>query len=476
MRDSTEFDRPEYSRTRKLAVLEGSFFTIAFIVTQGFIVTGLALEFNASEFMIAIIGVLPTLAQLTQLVSPMILKRFKDRKKSMLFSAMIGRIPLAFVPVTLAFGIKNQSLLLILLALISLGNSLVGTFWASIMRDVIDPEKTGKYYGKRNLLLSLTSILITPVYSYILDTFDGKSGFTIVTTMASVFALSSIFLLSKHYSPPARTFGSSRMFKEVFSNLKFRQYLKFSILWNFAITISGPFYSYHQLVNLKISYSYLSIMSIGASLTAMIMYVIWGKISDQIGHQSVAEFGILGATFLALMWTFVTPQTYSILMPVDAVVTGFVWSAINLCLFTMMMGMMKGLSVESYFAVQAFMNGLGALAGSLLGGIIASFLKGKNINIFGMDFYGIQLIFFVGSALRLAAFFTLKKVQTSKTKSVPQLFFNVMSTFGRRMAVRPYEFPFLLMSSTKKKEVEGPLSLDLPASLKDDEESRGKTE
>ncbi|HPM95912.1 MAG TPA: MFS transporter, partial [Mesotoga sp.] len=194
---------------------------------------------------------------------------------------------------------------------------------------------------------------------------------------------------------------------------------------------------------------------------------LWGKISDQIGHQSVAEFGILGATCLALMWTFVTPQSYSILLPVDAIVTGMVWSAINLCIFTMMMGMMKGLSVEPYFAVQAFLNGLGALGGSLLGGVIASFLKGKVIYLLGMEFHGIQAIFLLGSMLRLNAFFMLRKVQTPKIKSVSQLFFNVMSTVGRRMATRPYEYPMLLMGAGRKKSEKEHLPLDLPESLKE---------
>jgi MFS family permease len=354
MDDYLGYNKPEYKRT----IFEGSFFNMAFLVTQGFIVTGLALEYGASEMLIAIIGVLPTLAQLVQLLAPFVMKFFKDRKKAMLFSALIGRIPLAFIPVTLALGIKSQSLLLILLSSVAFGNSLVGTFWASIMGDVIDPEKTGKYFGRRNLILSLSTMLITPLYSFILDRYTGSLGFVIVTSMASVFAVITIVLLKSHYAPPVKTFGQGRVFKEVFGNLRFRQYLKFAVVWNFAITISGPFYAYHQLVNLEISYSYLSVMSIVASLASMMMYVVWGKISDQIGHQSVAEFGVLGATILALMWIFVTPQTAAILLPVDAVVTGIVWSAINLCIFTMMMGMKRGQSVESYVAVQAFLNGL----------------------------------------------------------------------------------------------------------------------
>ena len=71
MDDYLGYNKHEYRKTRKLAIIEGSFFNLAFLVTQGFIVTGLALEYGASEMLIAIIGVLPTLAQLVQLVAPL---------------------------------------------------------------------------------------------------------------------------------------------------------------------------------------------------------------------------------------------------------------------------------------------------------------------------------------------------------------------------------------------------------------------
>jgi MFS family permease len=167
------------------------------------------------------------------------------------------------------------------------------------------------------------------------------------------------------------------------------------------------------------------------------------------------------------MWIFVTPQTAAVLLPVDAVVTGIVWSAINLCIFTMMMGMIRGQSVESYVAVQAFLNGIGALGGSLLGGFVASYLKGKNITIFGIDFYGIQVIFLIGSFFRFTAFLLLRRVQTTKIKTVPQVFFNVMSTLGRRMATRPYEFPMLQLKPKRRRPEDEPLKLDLPASMED---------
>ncbi len=93
--------------------------------------------------------------------------------------------------------------------------------------------------------------------------------------------------------------------------------------------------------------------------------------------------------------------------------------------------------------------------------------EGKEHYNLCIDFYGIQVIFLLGSFFRFTAFLLLKRVQTTKIKTVPQVFFNVMSTVGRRMATRPYEFPMLQLRPKKRRPEDEPLKLDLPASLED---------
>jgi len=181
------------SQTRILSVFEGAIYNGFFLITQGFLGTGLALEFGASEPVIALIGVLPSVSQLIQLIAPFILRLVGNRKKVMMICASAGRLSTAFIPVTLALGINRQSLLLIILAFFSFAASFAGNFWVSIIRDVVPPDKSARFFSLRNVIFTITNMLITLLYSFILDHSSGKTGFVIITTMGQSVRWSALF-------------------------------------------------------------------------------------------------------------------------------------------------------------------------------------------------------------------------------------------------------------------------------------------
>jgi len=116
------------SQTRVLSVFEGAIYNGFFLITQGFLGTGLALEFGASEPVIALIGVLPSVSQFVQLIAPSILRAVGSRKRAMMICASAGRLSTVFIPVTLALGINRQSLLLVILSFFSLSAKSCGQF------------------------------------------------------------------------------------------------------------------------------------------------------------------------------------------------------------------------------------------------------------------------------------------------------------------------------------------------------------
>ncbi len=61
----------------------------------------------------------------------------------MVFAAIMGRVPLAFIPLTLALGKKFQIIASHKLAMISLGNRSLKLSGIN-KRDVIEPSSTGK--------------------------------------------------------------------------------------------------------------------------------------------------------------------------------------------------------------------------------------------------------------------------------------------------------------------------------------------
>lgn len=439
-------------RTRKASLLDAIFVNGYAVVIQGFIVTGLALQYGTSELLISIIGVLPVLSQLIQLVAPAVILKLGGRKRALMVFVSFSRLSVGFIPITLSLGITRQSALLIILSLISVMNSMASTPWISIMKDAVPENISGKFYGSRNLLTALTGMAVTFVYSLILDRVPGNKGFIIVTSIALFFAILDIISFSFHYAAPDNLSKKSISFKLPLKDKRFRKYLLFSFNWQFALAVASPFFAYHQIVNLNLEYSFMSLMNIVTSILSMLFYVLWGKISDDIGCWSVINFSLFFTALLPLTWFFTNSHTI-FLIPVNAILGGIIWSAVNLTMFTTMLNIFPENRSESYFAMLSFVRGMGALLGSAAGGIAATYLKGVTFKVFGFDFFGIQLLFLSTGILRLVSWLLLRRVDVSKDISVPKHIYNITTTATRRTASKIIEHPFIytMITSIKNK-------------------------
>ncbi len=282
---------------------------------------------------------------------------------------------------------------------------------------------------------------MTFIYSSILDNVPGRKGFIIVSIIAAGFALIDFLVLALHHVPPRQEPSYSvGVFLRPLKDLQFRKFISFSFVWNFALAISSPFFSYHQIINLKLDYSFMSIMTIVNSLSLMVFYLLWGKITDEIGGFDVVHFTLGITIFLPLTWVFTNPGT-TFLIPINQVVSGFAWSGVNLTLFTTMMALFPGERAEAYFAVLSFANGLGALLGSLLGGVLATLMKNIKLDLFGFPFYGIQLLFVLSSLFRFLAWTLLKRIRVGKKSSIPRIIYNITAASANRSVARISEFP-----------------------------------
>lgn len=279
---------------------------------------------------------------------------------------------------------------------------------------------------------------ITLLYSRILDALPGRPGFLVVLSIGAVSAMVSLFLLTRYYDPPHQITYGRKLYSSVFKDMKFLPFLLFSMTWSFAIALTGPFFPYHQIVNLKLDYTFLGILTIISTPISMMLFPIWGRIADIIGSQAVLEFGVFGAAVKIVIWLFINPRTIFFLY-FDSVLSPVVWSAINLCFFTVIIDLFDGVNAESHFAVLAFVNGSSTLAGSLTGGFLAGVLKNLGWEWFGFQFYGIQLLFVGTIVMRLIAWKLLKRVNTRKTSSVPRLILNSTAVVSARIARWPRE-------------------------------------
>ncbi len=431
-------------------ILEGVASVLFILMAQGAVFTGLAVIFKLDEFKLGLAASFPLIAQILQILTPYFVEKFERRKFLTNTFNISGRILwTTFVISAIAFKWYRSSLFISVFAISQILTSMAVNIWMSWIRDLIPVEKRGKILGKRNLYVSLSTLVVFYIYSELIDNLH-KNGYILISILGILGTSLSFYYMGKLPDVPIKRVGALAALRSVLQDENFVRLSVFYAFWNFATIFTSPFFMYHLIKNLHVSFRYISVYTISSSLIAMLFYRIFGNISDEVGHKSVAHFGISIVSITPILWLFMNSKTYHYLLLVDATITGIGWSAINLSMVTLPMEVATG-TQSAYFSIYTSFGGVGGLIGSLLGGVVGKALSAYHWQKFGMDFYGLQLVFVTGGILRFTSLLFLKKVKVKKNISVRRYFFNSLTVIFRRIPFKLHESVYTLRRMGKNK-------------------------
>ncbi len=431
-------------------ILEGVASVLFILMAQGAVFTGLAVIFKLDEFKLGLAASFPLIAQILQILTPYFVEKFERRKFLTNTFNISGRILwTTFVISAIAFKWYRSSLFISVFAISQILTSMAANIWMSWIRDLIPVEKRGKILGKRNLYVSLSTLVVFYIYSELIDNLH-KNGYILISILGILGTSLSFYYMGKLPDVPIKRVGALAALRSVLQDENFVRLSVFYAFWNFATIFTSPFFMYHLIKNLHVSFRYISVYTISSSLIAMLFYRIFGNISDEVGHKSVAHFGISIVSITPILWLFMNSKTYHYLLLVDATITGIGWSAINLSMVTLPMEVATG-TQSAYFSIYTSFGGVGGLIGSLLGGVVGKALSAYHWQKFGMDFYGLQLVFVTGGILRFTSLLFLKKVKVKKNISVRRYFFNSLTVIFRRIPFKLHESVYALRRMGKNK-------------------------
>ncbi len=402
----------DIKKTLRLSLIEGAGASVFLILIQGFVFTKIALEFGVDELLLGFLMGIQLLSQVFQIFVPAFINRLQKRKPFVMIFIIISRAFWLLLLILSVIGWANQEIFITVISLSFIFGAFAGNAWTSWMRDLIPDQKMGSFFGLRNMINTVVSLIFTWVFSEILESNPTIHGVRIVILIGIICAVWSIFFLSKQYDPPLKDTQSGNLFKYIVSDKNNMRLMIFGGFWNFAILFTAPFFAYHQIENLKMSFSFLGYLSITFSGVMIVLIVLWGKLSDRIGHKNILRIGVTIASAVSIMWFFMTPQNLHILMWVDACLAGAAWSAINLSVFTLPL-IVGGKSAGIIYGFFSAFNGIFGFIGSMLGGVAAKYLSGYSFQLFDMDMNGLQIMFLIGGLMRLFSLYFLNKINVT---------------------------------------------------------------
>ena len=331
--DGRIMDAPEVYRALKISTIAGSLGMAWFAICFGVPITMLMESLSGTGVAIGLIVTIQQLAMLIQIPSALFFEGMPSRKKLWASLAVIHRafwfIP-AFVPFLFS-GTPSVAATAILAAIAASAviGQVCGPMWQGWMADLIPEKISGRFWGIRQSIVTVSFLVATGFSGWILDLFPDPrkpggsyTGFTIVFTIAAIFGILDILV---HLLVPEPRHGSYRkhvnlsdLMDRIVAPLKnpnFR-WMTFSLsLWYLAFGLIGSFGIVYLRREFNFTYTELSMLAVSASLGPVLCGILNGYIIDKIGARTFCAILMFVVPLLSSAWFFLSYEKFMFGVP-----------------------------------------------------------------------------------------------------------------------------------------------------------------
>lgn len=191
------------------------------------------------------------------------------------------------------------------------------------------------------------------------------------------------------------------IFREAFGSSGFRKVMVMTILWNVCYYIVCPFMSSYYIKDLGLSYTFVTMINLIATVVRVSILPMMGKFSDEKGAEGVLSFslGVFMVSYLILAFT--VPSNGVVMYCIASLVSAVGWSYIGAGLLNIQLKNIEESKQTEQYAILSGVCGFAAMVISVISGEILDFLQRHRVAIAGTELYAQQVLNLVGAVLIL---------------------------------------------------------------------------
>ncbi len=373
----------------KMVIWDGLTGEVTLALTGSTFIVAMALLLGATNIQIGLLGALPTLTNLAQLISIWLVKKFNNRRAVAVYCTYLARISLLFIGCLIVFLQQTSiHLLLFFLFFYYFFTSIAGPSWNSWMKDLVPENLLGTYFSKRtrytqtlNVVLSLGLALLLDHIRITWPEYELKA-YALFFVVAGVTGLIGGYLLSKAPEPRSQLSDIDifSLFKLPLRNRNFRKLLIFNSFWVFALNVAAPFFTVFLLRGLGLPLTYLIVLVVISQVVSIITIRGWGTFSDRYSNKTILGLStpIYIATIIAWCFVGIYRNEYMNLLLLLGiyVFSGIATAGTNLALTNIGLKLAPKEDAIVYLSVKNIITAVFSSVAPLIGGILADyFLK-----------------------------------------------------------------------------------------------------
>lgn len=321
----------EILRGLKVSTAAGFIGMAWFAITVGVPLTMLMESLTGSGVLIGLVVTIQQLTMVVQIPSALFFERLPSRRKLWGVLAIIHRA-LWFAPAFIPLLFCNTpsvaaTIILSAIAVSSVFAQICGPMWQNWMAELVPSRMSGRFWGIRQSVVTISFLLTTAMSGWILDAFQNPRktggsylGFTIVFTIAGILGILDIVV---HMFVPEPRPGLclkyeriSGLIHRITAPLKIADFkwMTFSFaLWYLACGIVGSFGIVYLKREFNFTYTQLSMLVVSASLGPVLFGILNGYIIDRIGARAFSAIIMFLAPLLGLSWFLLADFSVNIL-------------------------------------------------------------------------------------------------------------------------------------------------------------------
>lgn len=366
---------PQQSRlAMRAAIVEGALYAVFTGAIGGNLLTAFLIDLGASNSQVGLLSALGPITNLSTLFAAYLLAGLTRRKPFMVGMAFIHRVLWAlagFVPLLLPRSAWVWTYLAVYF-LAYFGISLAGPAWQSIMADTISPEQRGRYFGLRNAVVQVSTVLTVLLAGRYLDAHPGYAGFRGLYLVALVAGLMNVTAFLVQPEPPyvrRKPDGLLRHIALPFRSRPFVVAALFSAGLSMVGAMVSPFYTVQMVRVLGLSYGSVALFSAVSTVSAILANLGLGRWVDRIGEEGVLGILPLLSILPPALWLVIGPDS-AILLYAVSVLQGVIGALQALVIFNVNIGIAPREDRPIYLAVFSAITGVGGFLAPILGGAL----------------------------------------------------------------------------------------------------------
>lgn len=417
---NTLFDPKNEMGASRINILASNYSTnITNNLVGGSFLTGLMLLLQADDLTIGLITIMIFVGNIFQLVSPLIIERFKRRKAFLIIGkTVIHFLNIIIISTISVLNITNQTRLFAIMLVLLIVNILSGIIAPGLSIwhiKSVPPNIRVKYFSFNNVASGVILYAAIMVFSRIADVFKSSGnemlGLQILRVFAFIFALLDIYFMFRIKEFPY-TKGESIRVVQLFTipikEKKFMISVLVVCLWTFTANFSGSFFNIYLLKDLNVQYSYLNLINMLNIPVVILFTPLWsGRIRENTLFKTLY---ICMGFFLThyIILSFVNGSTIRYLYPISMVI-GFIFApGINIAVANIPYKNIPESNQTVYIGFYAAMINFIAFVSATLGREFIKYTEEISINFFGMIMQNKQFIMLISAALMLTAVFVIR--------------------------------------------------------------------